>query len=124
MPDAPSHPVAARRSTAKEERWTKVLDEWKKSGLSAAAFCRERQLSESMFWFWKREIPLRRRRAARSRSPRRASVRLVPVRVVAELSRKPTPIDLIVPGGMTVRLSAGFDMPALRELLAALGIKA
>jgi hypothetical protein len=124
MSDDPHELPDARRSTAKEERWTSLLDEWKKSGLSAAAFCRERQLSESMFWFWKREIPLRHRRNARSRSRRRAPVRLVPVRIVAEPSRKRVPIELIAPGGMTVRLSAGFDAVALRELLAALGIKA
>jgi hypothetical protein len=124
MADASSDLPVNRRSTAKEEHWSKILDEWKKSDQSAAAFCRERQLSESMFWFWKREIPLRRRRAARSRPRRRAPVRMVPVRVIAEPSRKPAPVDLVLPAGMTVRLSAGFDVPALRELLAVLGPKA
>ena len=122
MPDHAPASIGARRSEAKEEHWSKVLDEWKKSGQSAAAFCRERQLPESKFWFWKREI--RRRRATRSsRSPRPMPARMVPVRIVQEASRQPSPIELVFSSGMSVRLSAGFDASALCQLLAALGIK-
>jgi hypothetical protein len=50
-------PSEPRSHSAKELRWTEILADWKRSGQTAAAYCRERHLSESMFWFWKREIP-------------------------------------------------------------------
>jgi hypothetical protein len=111
----PSHP---RSISAKEKKWTQILTDWKESGQSAAAFCRERHLSESMFWFWKREIP-RRRLSARSRRAGAGSpaVRLVPVRIVREVAPKSSPIELVLGNGGTVRLTAGFDPAALRELL-------
>jgi hypothetical protein len=70
-----------------------------------------------MFWFWKREIPRRHRPSARSKRAGSAAIRLVPVRVVREVTQKSSPIELVLGGGGKVRLTAGFDPAALRELI-------
>jgi hypothetical protein len=110
-------PSRSRSSSAKEKRWIKILANWKKSGQTAAAYCRERHLSESMFWFWKREIPRRHRLSARSKRAGSAAIRLVPVRIVREVAQRSLPIELVLENGGTVRLTAGFDPAALRELI-------
>src|SRR5690349_4641843 len=99
----PSHSPS---SSAKEKKWTKILADWKKIGQTAAAYCRERHLSESMFWFWKREIPRRQRSSAHPKRAGSAAIRLVPVRVVREATPKSMPIELVLATGGTVRLTA------------------
>ncbi len=110
----PRHP---RSISAKEKKWTKILADWKRSDQTAAAYCRERHLSESMFWFWKREIPRRHCPPGRSKRSGSAGIRLVPVRVVREVAPKSLPIELVLGSAGTVRLAAGFDPAALRELI-------
>ncbi len=47
-------------SQSREAHWRKVLDEWSRSGLTQAAFCRERAISVYCLRWWKRELPRRR----------------------------------------------------------------
>ena len=61
--------AAARRrreeqARQREAHWRKVLAEWSKSGLTQAAFCRERGLSVSALRWWKRELARRDARKA------------------------------------------------------------
>lgn len=63
--------------TPREREWRRILDRWKKSGLTCRAFCRREAIDENSFYHWKRELRLRdeRRRVAppsprRSRKPR------------------------------------------------------
>jgi len=45
--------------TYKEERrkhWEEVMEEWKASGLSGAAFCREKRCSKANFFRWKKKF--------------------------------------------------------------------
>ena len=36
----------------KREAWIKIIDEWTKSGLTKAAFCREKGLGKESFYKW------------------------------------------------------------------------
>jgi transposase-like protein len=40
------------------ERWTRVIDEQRRSGLSVAVFCRERSVPPSSFFAWRRKLNL------------------------------------------------------------------
>ena len=55
------------RDVELERRWRGAMTEWSRSGLSVRAFCRQRNLLESRFFSWRRE--LRRRDAQREPRP-------------------------------------------------------
>ena len=48
-----------KRDVAKERFWREVIGEQAGSGQSVRAFCRERRLTESAFYFWRRELKQR-----------------------------------------------------------------
>jgi transposase len=99
------------RDSRKEEYWRGVIDDWRGSGLSARAFCRQQAVSEASFYCWRREL--------QKRDASRAA--FVPVRLLtAEVTAATAGIDLLLPGQRTVRVSADFDAATLRRLLAVL----
>jgi len=55
------------RDVELERRWRHAMSEQSRSGLSVRAFCRQRNLLESRFFSWRRE--LRRRDAQREQRP-------------------------------------------------------
>jgi transposase len=123
MPTPSAAEFAREKPTPKEERWIRVLDEWKESGLSVAAFCRQHGLDDSQFWFWKREIPARRKRRAwkaRRIGPAPKAPRFVPVRVVGESPGADSTVEVELAGGCVVRVRPGFDPELLRKLLSVL----
>jgi hypothetical protein len=63
------------RDLAKERRWRTLVAEQRRSGLTIAAFCLDRQLAASAFHYWKREL---RTRDAQRRSGR-PTARFLPV---------------------------------------------
>jgi len=44
------------RSRKARRKWQKLISEQERSGQSVAAFCRERELGRSHFWWWKRRL--------------------------------------------------------------------
>lgn len=40
----------------KRNAWIKLIDEWKKSGLTKAAFCREKSLGKESFYKWIKQL--------------------------------------------------------------------
>jgi len=70
------------RDEKKQAFWRKAFREQKHSGLSIRAFCRERALPESAFYFWRREL-------ARREEVRSSAATFVPVRVTEDA----TPAD-------------------------------
>lgn len=44
------------RSRKARRKWQELVSEQARSGQSVAAFCRERDLSRSHFWWWKRRL--------------------------------------------------------------------
>jgi hypothetical protein len=44
------------RSRKARRKWQKLISEQVRSGQSVAAFCRERELGRSHFWWWKKRL--------------------------------------------------------------------
>jgi hypothetical protein len=93
-----------------EQTWRRHLERQQASGQTARAYCRQYDLAETAFHYWRRTI------AERDREVRRTTPvpAFVPVAVVGSPAAG-FPIDIRLAGGHRVRVRAGCD----RELLAA-----
>lgn len=89
--------------------WQMHLDAWRQSGLSQANYCKQHGLSLSSFGYW-----LHRRAEL---TPPTAAVPIVVAKPSIE-----TQVEVRLPNGWSVRLSASADslhvLPLLRELAA------
>jgi transposase-like protein len=104
-------------STSQE--WKPIIAEWRTGGLSVAEFCRQKNLSPWTFHYWRRKLeakPGRRPRRAGPSSPTSA-LRFVTAHVVPT---GPTPIEVALAGGRSLRVAGDFDEAVLRKLVAAL----
>jgi hypothetical protein len=97
------------RDTRKEQQWRRWIGQWQHSGLSVRAFCARHHLAEPSFYAW--------RRALRQRD---AAGTFVAVQVVPDHVPPPSPFEVVLPRGRTLRVPPGFDAAALRQLLAVL----
>ena len=60
----------ANRDKGREARWRRIVDQHARSGLTIRQFCRDNDLTESAFYFWRRELQRRdRQRPQRRRRP-------------------------------------------------------
>ncbi len=105
---------AARSRAATRQLWIQRLDRFAASGQTTAEFCTAEGVSVASFYLWKRRLAA----ADASSSPQDSGPRLLPV----HLQDRPAPIELVLPGGMVVRVTAGIDQAALRLLLKLLGV--
>ena len=99
-----------RRSPERERFWREAVAGHKKSGLSVRAFCVDRGLSEPSFYAWRREL------AQRGRAAKSLAATFVPVQVVAD-----SMVEVVLPGGVVVRVPPATDATAVARLVAALG---
>jgi transposase len=89
--------------------WQQRLLRFKQSDLSISAFCDREGVSTPSFYAWRRRlrsVPL-----ATSDSPR-----FLPVQVLSS-----PPIELVLPCGAVLRLTAGCDLAFVRSLVDSLG---
>jgi len=98
------------RDSRKEQQWRRWIGQWQQSGLSVRVFCARYDLAEPSFYAWRRQI---RQRDA-------AAGTFVPVQVVPDDQQLPSPFEVVLAGGRTLRVPPGFDATALRQLLAVL----
>ena len=108
-------PKTRRRRADREQFWRDTIAAWKESGQSVRAFCAARGVGRGHLL----------RQAARTRrpgaipdsrphptpSPSFAAVRVIP---------DPT-VEVVLPGGLVVRVPVGADPAAVARLVAALG---
>jgi len=100
-----------RRDRRREDRWRGILRRQVDSGVSIRQFCRDHQLKESAFYFWRRELD----RRAREQAPAAA---FVPVEVGSEAAaRAAGKIEIALPGGWRVLLEGSVDRTALGDVL-------
>ena len=120
--------MAKNRSTEKEEFWRLALAEQQASGLTIKASCAQQGLTAHAFSWWKREIKKRDLRSIESLSAGRPDdARLIPVNVIAQASRLPTPnqcdsndqaiIEVVSPTGYSLRIKSESPPPYLTALL-------
>jgi len=109
--------------------WQRLLEEWGRSGLSQAEFCRRRGVKAVTFAWWKRRLGQTGRKG-RGPGPRRTRrtgfVEVALPRVTASgamlggVSSASDRYELVLPGGVGLRLPAGFDPEQVARLVEAL----
>ena len=124
------------RSRKARRKWQKLISEQARSGQSVAAFCRERELGRSHFWWWKKRL----RGGHARRTPLRKFVevkltRAVPERagmgaasraeVLARPAVDPPPagegrVEVVLRNGRSLWVGPGFDAAHVRALAAVL----
>lgn len=128
-----------QRDRSKERFWRRAVRQWRQSGQSIRAFCRERGLSEPSFHGWRRTLAERDQAADKTRRATRVASKrghqeqngdvgrdFVPVQIVASAAPAVTAsaasggIEVVVGAGRVVRIAAGFDAATLQRLLAVL----
>ena len=104
-------PRKRRHDPRLEQFWREAIAAWEKSGQSVRAFCSGRELPEASFYGWRRTLQERdRRRPAAQPAPT-----FVPLRIVPGLV-----LEVVLPGGLVVRVPAGAEAVAVATLVAAL----
>ena len=101
---------STRRHFKPEPFWRNLIDRWKASGQSIAAFCAAHRVSPATFYSWRKRL------ATRGRDTAAPAPTFAPVRIVPD----PT-ADVILPNGLIVRVPAATDPAAVARLVAALG---
>jgi transposase len=114
MPDAvPVPPSAPATPPDREQFWRETIAAFTASGLSVRAFCLARGLHEKRFYTWRRNLGLS--PVARPASSVASTPGFVPVRVVSDTS-----LEVVLPGGLTVRVPVSADPSHVARLVAAL----
>lgn len=111
------------RDFRKEHFWRQQVRQWRGSGLTIRAFCRQQGLSEASFYAWRRTLAqrdpqtrCRPRQQGHGRADRPPA--FVPVQVVPALPA--ASLEVVLSPGRVVRVPPGFDAATLRQLLALL----
>ncbi len=115
------------RDLAKERWWREAVKRFVRSGLGVRAFCRREGLTESAFYFWRRELDRRDgEELSRDTSPRPPSARHVagrpdflPVRVT-DAAASHASIALELAGGRVLRLPEAIPAVRVAEIVAAI----
>jgi hypothetical protein len=100
---------STRRRFKPKSFWRDLIERWKGSGQSVAAFCAAHHVSQATFYSWRKRLGGRRTTA--KPPPTFAALRVVP---------DPT-VDIVLPRGLIVRVPLGANLAAVARLVAALG---
>jgi transposase-like protein len=103
-----------RRRRREYQFWRDAIAAWKESGQSVAAFCAARGIGESTFFAKRRELARRERSPNPPASPTPNTL-FAAVRVVPD----PT-VEIVVPGGIILRVPVAADADAVARLVFAL----
>lgn len=89
--------------TQLQQEWADKLSDWRSSGLSMAAWCREHNESYDRFVYWRRRLEPKLQKSGR----------------FVELTFRPSALHMTC-NGITLQLEAGFDQALLRDVLSVL----
>jgi transposase len=109
----------------KEHQWRRILANWQRSGQTVRVFCAQHGLLEQSLYSWRRIIAQRDQEAGQLRQQQGSNTteaakppRFVPVHVTPPaVTAISAPLEIVLPGGRTVRVAVGFDLATLRQLL-------
>lgn len=116
------------RSELAAAQWRERIEEWRQSGQSQQAFCRERGISAYSLSHWKCKLsvaPAGEAPAARAdglASKSQCGKSSLAFRELAWPAASSADLELVLPGGWSIRLSSRFDAEALRRLLEVLEV--
>ena len=119
------------RDPHKERFWRETIEEQRRSGLSIAAYCERHELKAWTFRWWQHELRRRDRQGVQRSMTKRSSSStelvlssaFLPVQVVPDEAiavAESTSIEVVLPGGSTIRVGRGFDPTTLDAVLAVL----
>jgi len=91
------------------EEWRQIIDGQRPSGLTVAAYCRDRGIKDSAFYAWKRRL---RSPAKSNRSSAPVFVEVTPPKTSAVGA-----IEICLPGERRLLARRGFDCELLIELI-------
>lgn len=114
----PPAPRVRRRDPAKERFWREALKAFAASGMSVRRFCRQRQLPETAFYFWRAEIG-RRDGAAPDRQQGVTSRPVAFAKVLVQPASEEG-LRLLLSGGRELLLPASWTAGQLADLIRAL----
>jgi hypothetical protein len=109
------------RSRTVDLRWNALLNDFRRSGLTQAEFCRRRQIS--LHSFRKHLYQPRPPKPAPSddRSPASADPHFLPVTILPDpipsITASPSHLELILSNGRRIAVAPGFDPQTLRRLI-------
>lgn len=95
-----------------ERHWGGVLRDWRRSGLSRAAFCRRRGIRYSSLSYWKQRLDAASRPASGSGRGRFVEVAVQPMARMAGY-------EIVLCGGRVVRVPPDFEIGSVARLIAA-----
>ena len=98
------------RSKQARRKWERLVSEQGRSGQSVAAFCRERKLCASHFFWWKKRL---------SASAKFLEVKLVTMALAPGTVGDPR-VEVVLKNGRSLRVGPGFDGELVRALAAVL----
>jgi len=111
-----------------QELWSKRVERWKDSGLTAAEYAREMGLNPHTLTYWKWRLKAQGgspdKHPAKKEAPVQAGfveVVMPPLEPAAEQSAPAEPLELLLGGGLMLRIPVHFDETALRRVVATLG---
>ena len=103
----------------KARYWQRTISEAARSGMSIRAFCRQRRLRESQFYWWQRK--LRDGRQAGTTPRPRGNARPASFALASdEPGAADVGIELVLGDGRKLRIRRGVDEETLRAVLATL----
>jgi hypothetical protein len=103
-------PRTSRRNPTPEPFWLDLIDRWRASGQTVAAFCAAHRVSQATFYSWRKRL------AAPGPDTTDPVPTFAPVRVVPD----PT-AEVVLLTGLVIRVPVGADPTAVARLVAALG---
>jgi hypothetical protein len=122
--------MTGRTSVGREEYWRDVIRQQRSSDLSISAFCRERDLAEGSYFYWRRKLTKgqRQKGSVRKENESRQSgvlqntvATFVPVAIPAPNGTTRANCEVVLPDGCRIIIPTECDAGWLREILGVLG---
>lgn len=107
MADVTSSPEELN-SKEKRKFWEDHIQAWHQSGLSQVEYCRENNLKNHQWWYWRKRI---------SHSSD-TDVTFVPLRFSSSKISQSS-VSVVTPNGYRIEIDDGYDITKLRQLVAA-----
>ena len=111
----------AYRTGKAARRWRRIVDDWRRSGLSARQYAQGRGISAQTLYFWSSRLGKQHSESAIATTP---PPKFLPVALVetapAATREDSSALEVVLPGGEVIRVSPGADMHHLGRVVAAL----
>ena len=122
--------MTRRQNLERQEYWQGVIRQQGNSGLSISAFCRDHEVAEGSFFYWRRKLTKRQPQkgaAGKDKGPRQSRPRkntaaeFVPIEIPAPSGTSGANCEVVLPDGCRIIMPTECDAGWLREILGVLG---